>query len=99
MDTLLARSDILSLCFIFDHSHDHQGIFYAQKYDSSILSKTFVLILPYLPNMVKSYNFFTGTSLLAMFNTFNVATLAIFYTGKRSRHRILTQLVFRMQKF
>ena len=33
--------------------------------------------------MVKSYNFFTGTSLLAMFNIFNVATLAIFYTGKR----------------
>ena len=31
--------------------------------------------------MVKSYNFFTGTSLLAMFNLFNVATLAIFYTG------------------
>ena len=31
--------------------------------------------------MVKSYNFFTGTSLLAMFNILNVATLAIFYTG------------------
>ena len=48
-----------------------------------------MLVLPYLPNMVKSYNFFTGTSLLAMFNTFNVATLAIFYTGSSAYFYIL----------